>query len=245
MSYILEALKKLERDRQRERMPNLLTVQGDHKPVTKKKTLWPYIVIGLILVNVAFVFLLFWVDPWTNTVVSTRYKTLAKVEKATPAPSTTVDEKSGQPPMEPRKDTTTTENKDLVRPSPPQTRSDLPRKTPLEPSQTKTAPPLQPPPQHEAKVERPPKAIKPALPGGKILSVGELPADARAGLPELKMTVHSYNEQMQSRFVVINNSILREGQSINADLKVEQITQNGVVLNSRGYRFILKINENL
>ncbi|MBP8745881.1 MAG: general secretion pathway protein GspB [Syntrophorhabdus sp.] len=244
MSYILEALKKLERDRQRERMPNLLTVQEDHKPATKKRTLWPYIVIGLILVNVVFIFLLFRVDPWTNTVVSTRYKNLSKVETATPAPSTAIDEKSGQLPMEPRKDITITENKDFVQPSPLKTRSDLPKKTPHEPSPTKTEP-LQPSPPREANVEKPSKAIKPALAGGKILSIGELPADTRAGLPELKMTVHSYNEHMQSRFVVINNSILREGQSINADLKVEQITQNGVVLNSRGYRFILKINENL
>jgi hypothetical protein len=76
-----------------------------------------------------------------------------------------------------------------------------------------------------------------------VLSIKELPAAIKGSLPELKMTVHSYNEQPQSRFVVINNITVREGQLINAELKVEQITPNGVILNYQGHRFVLGINE--
>jgi general secretion pathway protein B len=76
-----------------------------------------------------------------------------------------------------------------------------------------------------------------------MLNIKELPADLKASLPELKMTVHSYNDQTQSRFVVINNKMFREGQFIGTDLKVEQITQKGVIFNLRGHRFLLGINE--
>jgi hypothetical protein len=55
VSYILEALKKLEQKRQRERMPDLLSFQGNVARVNKKRPLWPFIVVGLILLNAIFV----------------------------------------------------------------------------------------------------------------------------------------------------------------------------------------------
>lgn len=118
----------------------------------------------------------------------------------------------------------------------------MPKKTAPEQSPSKTAV-AQPAPLVKTKDEALPKIIKPSQPGGKMLSIKELPADVKASLPELKMTVHSYNEQIQTRFVVINNGIYREGQSITVDLKVEQITQNGVIFNYQGHRFLLRIND--
>ena len=67
MSYILEALKKLEQKRQQEGTPNLLTLQGDATKVRKKRSVWPYIVSGIALLNVIIFAVLFWIGPWKNS----------------------------------------------------------------------------------------------------------------------------------------------------------------------------------
>ena len=66
MSYILEALKKLEQKRQQEGTPNLLTLQGDATKVRKKRSLWPYITLGVVLLNGIIVLLFFWIAPWKH-----------------------------------------------------------------------------------------------------------------------------------------------------------------------------------
>ncbi len=52
MSYILEALKKLEQKRQQEDTPNLLTLQSRITHVPRKRKVWPYVVGGIILLNI-------------------------------------------------------------------------------------------------------------------------------------------------------------------------------------------------
>ena len=51
MSYILDALKKSDQKRQRGQVPDLNTVQVELPPEDKKKVLWPYILIGILLLN--------------------------------------------------------------------------------------------------------------------------------------------------------------------------------------------------
>ncbi len=68
MSYILEALKKLERERHREKIPDLLARQEEAYPVKKRRLFWPYIIAGLVFLNAMFVFWLLWVDPRMNMV---------------------------------------------------------------------------------------------------------------------------------------------------------------------------------
>jgi len=242
VSYILEALKKLEQKRQRERMPDLLTIQKEFSPVNKKRPLWPFITVGLILLNAIFVFLLLRDAPWINSVQSPAHQSRVSREIAKPAPSPAVEKKKEQQVPEVKKDEPPPEQKDVLRSTPSQPQVTVPKKTAPEQSPSKTAV-VQPAPLAKTKDEALPKIIKPSQPRGTMLSIKELPADVKASLPELKMTVHSYNEQSQTRFVVINNGIYRERQSITVDLKVEQITQNGVVLNYHGHRFFLGINE--
>jgi hypothetical protein len=60
MSYILEALKKSDQKRQKGQVPDINTVQEDLKPEERKKPLWPYFLIGILLLNgaiFAFIFL--------------------------------------------------------------------------------------------------------------------------------------------------------------------------------------------
>ena len=242
MSYILEALKKLEQKRQRERMPDLLTIQEEVSPVNKKKPLWPFITVGLILLNAIFIFLFLRDAPWTNSVQPPAHQSRVSRERSEPAPSPAVEKKKEQQVLEVKKDAPPPEQKDVIRSTPSHPQLTVPKKTAPAQSPSKTAV-VQPAPLVKTKDEALPKIIKPSQPRGTMLSIKELPADVKASLPELKMTVHSYNEQIQTRFVIINNSIYREGQSITVDLKVEQITQNGAIFNYQGHRFLLRINE--
>ncbi len=70
----------------------------------------------------------------------------------------------------------------------------------------------------------------------------ELPDSIRSTLPELKMTVHSYDQLSQSRFAIINNKMIKEGQFVSPELKLEQITPQGVILSYNDNRFLLGIN---
>ena len=51
MSYILEAIKKSDQKRQKGHVPDLSTVQIEIPPEVKKKALWPYILMGILLLN--------------------------------------------------------------------------------------------------------------------------------------------------------------------------------------------------
>ena len=242
MSYILEALKKLEQKRQQEGTPNLLTLQGDVTKVRKKRSVWPYITLGVILLNGIIVLLLFWIAPWKHAGQSLSQTSRVARESTTPPQVTVLPEKKEQPVAETKKDVPPPVKKDVAQPAPDLPSPPVSTKVVVEAAQPKTAP-VQTPTPIKTSPESSPREIKPVKPSNKVVSIKELPAAIKGSLPELKMTVHSYNEQPQSRFVVMNNNTIREGQSMNADLKVEQITQNGVILNYQGHRFVLGINE--
>jgi general secretion pathway protein B len=242
VSYILEALKKLEQKRQQEGIPNLLTFQGDATKVRQKRSLWPYITLGVVLLNGIMVLLFFWIAPWKHAGQPLPSQPKVARESIAPQPATTPPEKKEEQIAETKKDVPPPQKKDLAQPGPGQPPVATPGKVVVEATQPKTAP-VQPPTPIKTSPEPSPREIKPVKPSNKVLSIKELSATIKGSLPELKMTVHSYNEQPQSRFVVINNNTIREGQPINADLKIEQITPNGVILNYQGHRFVLGINE--
>ncbi len=64
MSYILEALKKSEKERQRGTVPDLLTVQDVMELGAKKRSLWPYLLIMALLLNAGI--LVWWLSPWQS-----------------------------------------------------------------------------------------------------------------------------------------------------------------------------------
>lgn len=231
MSYILEALKKLEQKRQQEGAPNLLTLQGGTASARKKRTLWPFVISGIVILNIAIILLFLLVGPWKNTAHSPPAQPQVARDMTSSPLTSPLPRKKDEPIVEPKKD--------ILPPAPV-----LPsKKSVSEPPPSKAAP-VQESPLSKTPNEQPATPTKPVQPSKKVLTIKELPADIKNKLSELKMTVHSYNDQPQSRFAVINNTTVREGQSVNNELKLEQITKNGVVLNYQGHRFSLSINEN-
>src|SRR3990170_4430573 len=51
MSYILDALKKSEKERQRGAVPDLMTPESGIAEETKKRPLWPYLIAGALILN--------------------------------------------------------------------------------------------------------------------------------------------------------------------------------------------------
>ena len=73
MSYILEGLKKLEQKRkQEEKPPHLLTFQVDSAEKPARSSMWPYVLVAVLLLNAGV--MIWWIGPWQST------------ERKTPAP---------------------------------------------------------------------------------------------------------------------------------------------------------------
>lgn len=82
----------------------------------------------------------------------------------------------------------------------------------------------------------PPKELPP--PPNRVLSLSELPQSLREALPPLSIRGYVHSEDPASRLVVVNDRMLHEGDEVAADLKLERIDPEGMVLNFRGYRFV-------
>ena len=65
----------------------------------------------------------------------------------------------------------------------------------------------------------------------------QLAYDLQSALPDLKVSVHVYSPTPSSRLTRIDNTIYREGDLINNELKLEEITQDGLIMSIRNKRF--------
>lgn len=65
----------------------------------------------------------------------------------------------------------------------------------------------------------------------------QLDYDLQSRLPAMNISVHIYSATPSSRLVRINNSIYREGDLIDSELRLERITQDGLILSIRDTRF--------
>jgi general secretion pathway protein B len=73
-------------------------------------------------------------------------------------------------------------------------------------------------------------------------STGNIPSDddlraTGVTLPELRLSLHVYDDVAANRYVLLNSSRLREGQETAEGVMVERIDPTGVVLSWRGRRF--------
>ncbi len=77
----------------------------------------------------------------------------------------------------------------------------------------------------------------PAAP--RIYTREELPGDIRGQLPQVKISGSSWSENPAHRMLIANGQVFHENEKISADLTVEQIRAQAVVLNFRGYRYLV------
>jgi general secretion pathway protein B len=60
-----------------------------------------------------------------------------------------------------------------------------------------------------------------------------------SGLPDLRLDMHAWDEKPENRFVLINMKTLHEGDTLPNGVKVEAITREGAVLSHNGTKFLL------
>ena len=65
----------------------------------------------------------------------------------------------------------------------------------------------------------------------------QLPYELQREIPELNISVHLFSAEPSSRLVRINNSTYREGDLVADQLKLEEITQDGVIMSIGDNRF--------
>ena len=245
MSFILDALKKSETDRQRQTSPALFEVK-----VATPRRKFPYWAVGLAVLLGVNLLALVW--------VLLRKPDMPAQAAAPPPPPAQASAAITQPGMVtvPATVTLPTTVQIPVGSAPSVTVSGgAPESGVVGPSHTPplTEEPLlegqQPavPPDYDARDYRP--AITPEQAGaiaaqrrnGALPSRDELLAGGTQ-LPDLRLDLHVYDANPANRFVFINMRKLREGESLPDGTRVDQITPGGVELHYRGKSFSIAGN---
>jgi general secretion pathway protein B len=247
VSYLLEALKRLEEKRQGDRVSDLLTVQGEIRRKAKKKVLWPYVLSAALLANVAVA--VRWVGPWRAAGGPADDRAyVGPKEAATPtrSPVPFENERKAVEPAKPKVVTPLTEmvhekgsiqTSETVTPAPRARKQPAPSLSPSEGSAEQPSSTAGASPQPQA-----PRGAKPRM-DGKVLTIDELPVAVRSGLSELKVSLHSFSPEPRSRLVRINDRTLGEGDTLSQGVRVEEITPDGVIMSYQGYRFRVGVEQ--
>lgn len=226
MSYILDALRKSETERRQGKVPDLgHQVQLIHRP--KKRKASPVVWLALALVvNAGVLAVLFW--PQGSKVVA-----VATSEQ----PSDDVGEKT--PPADVEKQSVQAEVSESVpevEPSPVKAQADEPLaetgSVALNSSQRERPTIIVP----EAEASRDNSVLRAPAPAGRVPHLVELPLSFQKSVPDLTFNSHIYASDPFASRVMINSNYLRRGDSFSG-LRVESITQDGVVLSKQGQRF--------
>lgn len=232
MSYILDALRKSETERRQGRVPDLgQQVQLIHRP--KKKRVSPAVWVALALIlNAGVLAFLFWPGtplPWApagQPEAPTVTDTTRDAPEPAPlpvAPASEPDAVPEDPVAEtgaiPEPDTSDSTSMPMASEAPAAESRE--RATVIVPSSAipETAAPL-------ADQEQ----------AGRVPHLVELPLSFQKSVPDLTFNSHIYSSSPASRRVMINDTYLRVGESFDG-LRVEDITEDGVVLSRDGRRF--------
>jgi hypothetical protein len=209
MSFILDALKKSETDRQQQGSAEFAGIPTRPQSTSVPRWLW---MVGLLLaINlIALVGLLLRPNP---------------VAQPIPAPSSDIattplptDELSGP---------SFADQVAAARQNPPVQQPELPI-TEAEDTQQELIKPVL--------ISQDPAAVPASSLYPTIL---EVRVDGSIELPELHLDIHVFSPEPEDRFVFINMSKLREGSQLTEGPVVAEITPDGVVLLQQGQHFLL------
>lgn len=233
MSYILDALRKSETERRQGKIPDLgQQVQLIHRPRKKKIPLAAWVVAAMML-NAVVLAVVFWPSlPGDQPVIESVSVATAGPEPGPVSKTTSTTASDSAPETEPD---IMPEPKPVAEPKPA---------VPPKASAPTPAPAVSDEPAWERPtiiVPSPPDArdyqpLPDTRPAGRVPHLVELPLSFQKSIPDLTFNSHIYASEPSARRVMINNNYLRRGDSFSG-LKVENITEDGVVLSKHGQRF--------
>ena len=210
MSFILDALKKSEAERQRKNTPGFADIPDARAPAGAPRWLWA--VGGLLAINLAVLVTLL-LRPAADAGHAASVTQRLELPEAVPAPR--VSDLVSAAKEEQRE----AEAVAAVEAPPARRVADTP------------AP--------EAQPEPAPSRTGPQVDVGSLSTFEVLRADGTLQLPDLHVDLHVYGERPADRFVVINMSRYKEGAALAEGPRVVEILSNGIVLEQHGTRFFL------
>jgi general secretion pathway protein B len=242
MSYILEALKKIEQESDNAGEPKVLSYRAGATPRPRRRPLWPYLLITALLLNAG---MFFW---WAHSRRSDDQQMVVQAPVISQAPAVHLEVAAlpTKPPASPTPESRPSDMKSGMKEVPGKRDAGEPparvarkrdREAPLSANgkaDTGVAASAQPQPRAESM----------AKPGGKVLSLDELPPALKSRLPGFRVSGHAYSPDAGSRVARINDQIVQEGGSLAPGVRVEEITPEGIVLGYQGYRFQIGFNPN-
>jgi general secretion pathway protein B len=77
-----------------------------------------------------------------------------------------------------------------------------------------------------------------------ILNINDLPLSVQRQIPDLSFSTHIYASDAAWRMVGINGKSRREGDNIEDNLVLLEITEQGVILGFKGYNFTMGVVKN-
>ena len=208
MSYILDALRKADAERDRGNVPGIHAqpsfggAMPTRAPADAKPWLW--LAAGALAVLIVVALAWYLMSPSPTAAVATPITTapvLAAPAPVTPAPVAAPPVKAAAPKL----DAAPIVRK--PRPAPP-------------PDPVTTA-----------------AAAKPAATGEKVYTLAELPDDIRRQLPNVAVGGSMYSPKPADRILIIDGQVLHEGDKIAPDLVLQQIRLKGALLSFKGYRY--------
>jgi general secretion pathway protein B len=256
MSYILDALKKSEKERQRGALPDMLTVQDIVAEKSEKRLPWIYLLAAALLLNAG---ALVWWLGFSHTNKPKVVET-SKTDNISPL---SVNESAQAAPVRvnPSQDSTQSIGSEFR----PAYRNTVPV---IENNETMTSVRNQHPPKGLQEVQAhtvsagntiKPSELAPAkseqsvatgrIPSGptgglseipdenKLYKLQELPSAIRQNLPAFSLSALLYSSNPDSRMVRINEQMMHEGQDLTAGVKLEEITRDGIILRYQKFRF--------
>ncbi len=212
MSFILDALKKSETDRQQQASAEFAAIPAAVDEPGPPRWIW--VIGGLLLVNVAVlaVFMLRSNDAPESVTVA--------VPAAVERPAT-----EAEPSFAERLDVAS-----ATRPARQPVRE--PAAEPVPPAPVRSTP-VQAVPASAVQ--------QPVLEGSSLAlpTLTEIRLNDGVDLPDLNLDIHVYGATSSERFVFINMQKLQEGSVLDSGPRLEAITPDGVILDYRGTRFVL------
>ncbi|MFZ0487366.1 MAG: general secretion pathway protein GspB [Arenicellales bacterium] len=198
MSYILEALKKSERERQR---GNIASLHTPSQVVLNRRSLWMGMLIGAMALTAL---------AGAGWVVHRQLMRSSPGEPVvSPVPS---------PLPEPKGSSRGVSRESSRSPAAPAAAADSPDAATVEP----------------VSLQETSKAVR------DVNSIEELDPADRALIRRLSLNVVSYSEVPARRFVMINQRIAHEDESVGDGVVVERIVPGGALLRVGGYRIMIR-----
>jgi general secretion pathway protein B len=218
MSYILEALKKSDQQRQRGATPTLQAVQIT--VAAPKRPLFIYGLLAMTLLSAGV--LIGWLQPWQSEQIP--------VESVAAEPTILIAQQSAPQPLA---------TPPAMFSSPAQ---ELPAQTATSAGQAPMEIAMQPDSQLASSASsivmsasEQPRANVTQEP--EVMRLEELPFPIQQEIPPMAVQLHTYSNDPSARLVSVNSIRLREGGSLMMGLKLEQITPDGMIFSYKGYRF--------